>query len=150
MSFQILYSSSAYNSLESVFQPKNDFFTKNRVKTALRVGAAICFLTNEKVTKKYVLRFTQVYIHASPSQGMFGLPGSIFFCFFYKVPYFIAFERCESEGLYEALIHLCCMLSHILQQSTYSVSVVTGYPLDTPYTVLLYQMFANIDYFTFG
>jgi len=27
---------------------KNDFFTKNRVKTALRVGLAIYFLVNEK------------------------------------------------------------------------------------------------------
>ena len=28
------------------------------------------------------------------------------FLFFYKATYFIAFKRCESEGLYEVLIHL--------------------------------------------
>ncbi len=44
------------NPLASV---KNDFFTKNRVKTALRVGMAIYFFANEK-TRVYLSRLSRL------------------------------------------------------------------------------------------
>jgi len=67
--------------------------------------------------------------------------------FFNHRPQLITFKWCKIQISYEIIIHLFCMLGHILQQSAYGIPMMACNPFYTPYPVLFHQMLAYVDYF---
>lgn len=82
-------------------------------------------------------------------QAELGCYAQLFSVFFNHAPELITLKRSKFYILYEILIHPFCMLSYVLQQPTNRISVVTSKPFDTSYTILLYEVFADIDYLFF-
>lgn len=72
------------------------------------------------------------------------------FVFFYKCPEFICLERTKFYLVQEQLVYRRCMLCQVIKEAADCVSVMAGYSFHRANSVLLYDKFAEIDYFVFS
>ena len=70
--------------------------------------------------------------------------------FFNKRPKLITLILRQRQILHKVCTYVLRVLSHILQQHPYRVSMVTGKPLDASHPVFLDQMLADVKYLRFG